>query len=38
MEVQRLADLKNIAHEAQAIDIHEMVTQTGKGRSALEFH
>ncbi|KAK8001641.1 hypothetical protein PG991_013863 [Apiospora marii] len=38
MEVQKLADLKNIAHEAQAIDIHEMVTQTGKGRTPPEYH
>ncbi|KAK8047868.1 hypothetical protein PG996_015932 [Apiospora saccharicola] len=37
MEVQKLADLKNIAHEAQAIDIHEMVTQTGKGRTLPEY-
>ncbi|KAK8135620.1 hypothetical protein PG984_003560 [Apiospora sp. TS-2023a] len=35
MEVQKLADLKNIAHEAQAIDIHEMVTQTGKAVASL---
>jgi hypothetical protein len=33
MEVRKLEDLKNIAHEAQAIDIHEVVTQTGKGMS-----
>ncbi|KAK7955124.1 hypothetical protein PG988_015818 [Apiospora saccharicola] len=38
MEVQKLADLKNIAHEAQAIDIHEMVTQTGKGRTPPDFY
>ncbi|KAK8040997.1 Vegetative incompatibility protein HET-E-1 [Apiospora phragmitis] len=36
IEVQKLADLKDIAHEAQAIDIHEMVTQTGKGREPLK--
>ncbi|KAK8035518.1 hypothetical protein PG993_010513 [Apiospora rasikravindrae] len=34
-EVRRLTDLKDIAHEAQAIDIHEMVTQTGKAVASM---
>lgn len=31
MEVKKLEDLKNVAHEAQTADIQSIVTQTGKG-------
>ena len=30
-EVRKLEDWKTIAHEAQALDMHETVTHTGKG-------
>lgn len=31
LEVKKLEDLKNVAHEAQTADIQTIVTQTGKG-------
>ncbi|KAK6075788.1 ankyrin domain protein [Seiridium cupressi] len=39
-EVKKMDDLKNIAHEAQAMDIHETVTNTSKVVSDLyeDFH
>ncbi|KAK9423588.1 hypothetical protein SUNI508_04069 [Seiridium unicorne] len=39
-EVKKMDDLKNIAHEAQAMDIHETVTKTNKVVSDLyeDFH
>lgn len=31
VEVKKLEDLKNVAHEAQTADIQSIVTQTGQG-------
>ncbi|KAL1877962.1 hypothetical protein Daus18300_002316 [Diaporthe australafricana] len=40
VEVKKLEDLKNVAHEAQTADIQTIVTQTGQDLSALsdDFH
>jgi hypothetical protein len=33
VEVKKVEDLKNVAHEAQTVDIKESVTKTGKGNN-----
>ncbi|KAI3393421.1 hypothetical protein diail_4289 [Diaporthe ilicicola] len=40
LEIKKLEDLKNVAHEAQTADIQSIVTQTGQDLSALsnDFH